>query len=152
MPKLKNKVPSYRLHKATGQAVVTLNGRDIYLGAHNSAESREAYQAALNEWLASHRQRPSSGLRERDATPADGLTINEIFLAHWEFVQEHCRKYGKRKRTHVFRIVLSHSRKAYSEAVYRQTRHEPSRLGEGQEAEEQEQGLVRQLCHHLGRR
>ena len=28
---------------------------------------------------------------------------------------------GKRHRTHVFRIVLSHSRKAYSEAVYRQT-------------------------------
>jgi transposase len=28
---------------------------------------------------------------------------------------------GKRRRTHVFRIVLSHSRKAYSEAVCRQT-------------------------------
>jgi len=28
---------------------------------------------------------------------------------------------GRRRRTHVFRIVLSHSRKAYSEAVYRQT-------------------------------
>jgi transposase len=28
---------------------------------------------------------------------------------------------GKRRRTHVFRIVLSHSRRAYSEAVYRQT-------------------------------
>ena len=28
---------------------------------------------------------------------------------------------GKRRRTHVFRIVLSHSRKAHSEAVYRQT-------------------------------
>lgn len=28
---------------------------------------------------------------------------------------------GKRRRTHVFRIVLSYSRKAYSEAVYRQT-------------------------------
>jgi len=28
---------------------------------------------------------------------------------------------GKRRRSHVFRIVLSHSRKAYSEAVYRQT-------------------------------
>lgn len=86
MPKLKNKVPSYRLHKATGQAVVTLNGHDIYLGARNSAESREAYQAALNEWLASHRQRPASGSRKRDPTPADGLTINEIFLAYWEFV------------------------------------------------------------------
>ena len=28
---------------------------------------------------------------------------------------------GRRRRTHVFRIVLSHSRKSYSEAVYRQT-------------------------------
>jgi len=31
---------------------------------------------------------------------------------------------GKRRRTHVFRIVLSHSRKGYSEAVYRQTSEE----------------------------
>jgi transposase len=28
---------------------------------------------------------------------------------------------GKRRKTHLFRIVLSHSRKAYSEVVYRQT-------------------------------
>ena len=32
-----------------------------------------------------------------------------------------CRPDGKRRRPHVFRIVLSHSRKAYSEVVYRQT-------------------------------
>ena len=31
---------------------------------------------------------------------------------------------GKRRRTHVFRIVLSHSRKGYSEVVYRQTTEE----------------------------
>jgi transposase len=31
---------------------------------------------------------------------------------------------GRRRRTHVFRIVLSHSRKGYSEAVYRQTTEE----------------------------
>ncbi len=31
---------------------------------------------------------------------------------------------SRRRRTHVFRIVLSHSRKAYSEAVYRQTTEE----------------------------
>jgi transposase len=31
---------------------------------------------------------------------------------------------GKRRRTHVFRIVLSYSRKGYSEAVYRQTTDE----------------------------
>jgi hypothetical protein len=31
---------------------------------------------------------------------------------------------GRRRRTHVFRVVLSHSRKGYSEAVYRQTSDE----------------------------
>ncbi len=31
---------------------------------------------------------------------------------------------GKRRRPHLFRIVLSHSRKAYSEVVYRQTTEE----------------------------
>ncbi len=31
------------------------------------------------------------------------------------------QKDGRRRRTHVLRVVLSHSRKAYSEAVYRQT-------------------------------
>ena len=36
-------VPSYRLHKASGQAVVTLCGRDLYLGPHGSPESRSKY-------------------------------------------------------------------------------------------------------------
>jgi transposase len=31
---------------------------------------------------------------------------------------------GKRQHTHVFRIVLRHSRKGYSEVVYRQTAEE----------------------------
>ena len=31
----------YRLHKRTGQAVVTIDGKDIYLGKHRSAASRE---------------------------------------------------------------------------------------------------------------
>jgi hypothetical protein len=34
MPKLVNRLPKYRKHKATGQAVVTLNGSDCYLGPH----------------------------------------------------------------------------------------------------------------------
>lgn len=38
---------------------------------------------------------------------------------------------GNRRRTHVFRIVLSHSRKAYSEAVRRQTTEEFIRCIEG---------------------
>jgi hypothetical protein len=32
MPKLTNAVAKYRKHKRSGQAIVTVNGRDFYLG------------------------------------------------------------------------------------------------------------------------
>ena len=32
MPKLNGRVPKYSLHRASGQAIVTLNGTDHYLG------------------------------------------------------------------------------------------------------------------------
>src|SRR5687767_11461572 len=47
------KPPSYRLHKPTGQAVVTLNGKDFYLGKHGTAESKAAYGRKIAEWNAS---------------------------------------------------------------------------------------------------
>jgi integrase len=47
--------PSYRLHKPTGQAVVTLSGRDHYLGRHGTIESRAEYDRLLSEWLAAGR-------------------------------------------------------------------------------------------------
>ena len=37
MPKLLTSAPRYRRHKSTGQAVVRLEGRDIYLGKHGSS-------------------------------------------------------------------------------------------------------------------
>ncbi len=52
----KSKVPDYRLHKATGLAVVTLNGKDCYLGKHGTPESRAEYDAKIAEWLACGRQ------------------------------------------------------------------------------------------------
>ncbi len=49
--------PSYRLHKASGQAVVTVRhfdgGRqDVYLGPHGSPESHQKYARLLAEWSA----------------------------------------------------------------------------------------------------
>ncbi len=52
-----SKNPSYRLHKASGQAVVTINDRDHYLGRYGSATSRPAYDRLIGEWLANGRQR-----------------------------------------------------------------------------------------------
>jgi len=53
MPEKRTKeIPSYRLHKARGLAVVTLNGRDVYLGPYGSVESKAAYDRTVAEWLA----------------------------------------------------------------------------------------------------
>ena len=39
--------PSYRLHKATGQARVTINGKTHYLGKYGTEESEQRYKQAL---------------------------------------------------------------------------------------------------------
>jgi len=44
------KDPTYRLHKATGQAVATFNGRDIYLGKHCGKQSEGYFNQLLTEF------------------------------------------------------------------------------------------------------
>ena len=46
MPCLTNSAPKYRRHRASGQAVVTLNGRDFYLGPNGTQASRREH-----DWL-----------------------------------------------------------------------------------------------------
>lgn len=51
MPRLVDALPKYRKHKASGQAVVTLNGRDCYLGPHGTSASKAFYDRLIAEWL-----------------------------------------------------------------------------------------------------
>lgn len=59
MPRLVHRVPSYMLHRPTGQARVRLGGRDFYLGPHGSPESRQEYDRVVAEWLSARRQPPT---------------------------------------------------------------------------------------------
>jgi hypothetical protein len=77
MPAQTSRVPSYRLHKPTGLAVVTIGGRDVYLGKHDSPESRAEYDRLIAEWLATGR-RPAVA---ESGAGAD-LTVNEMLLAY----------------------------------------------------------------------
>jgi hypothetical protein len=52
MPKLKFSLPSYRRHKFSGQAIVTLNGKDHYLRPWQSDTSKTEYKRLLAEWVA----------------------------------------------------------------------------------------------------
>ena len=51
MTRPRNQVPSYRRHKQSGQAIVTVNldgtRRDYLLGPYGSAESKQEYERIL---------------------------------------------------------------------------------------------------------
>jgi hypothetical protein len=77
---------AYRLHRRIGQAVVTINDCDLYLGKHGSADSREAYQRTIGEWKQRRRYRPDSNY------PA---TVVDLVIAYVEFATAYYRKDGR---------------------------------------------------------
>jgi integrase len=86
MPRPRNPVPTYRLHKQSGQAVTTLRlpdgGRkDVLLGVYDTDASKAEYQRVLAEW------RATAG---RAAAPS-GLSDNEVILAFWQHAGQHYR-------------------------------------------------------------
>ena len=67
MPRLFRTLPSHRKHRASGQAGVTLNGRDHYLGPHGTKASKLEYDRLVAEYLSSGRS-PSFGAPQHDVT------------------------------------------------------------------------------------
>lgn len=60
MPKLSSdRLPKYCRHKQSGQAVVYIEGRDVLLGAYNTAASREKFNQVIAEWIAADRTLPA---------------------------------------------------------------------------------------------
>ena len=75
--------PTYLLHKPTGQARVRVGGKDVYLGAHGSPESRARYDELVSDWFT----------RNGDAR-AFTLTVDEFCLLYLEHARQHYRKGG----------------------------------------------------------
>jgi hypothetical protein len=101
----KKSVPSYRRHKQSGQAVVTLsdgfgNRHDVLLGKHGARDSRVEYVRVLAEWEASGKLLPIT-------TVAD-ITIAELIDRSWPWVLEHYRHLGASPTTEVqeYKIAL----------------------------------------------
>lgn len=95
MPRLKNHLPKYRQHKASGQAIVTLNGADHYLGEFGSTTSRKEYDRVVADWLTTGRQVMHTKKNGNANSPADELTINQLFLVYWKHVENYYRKDGE---------------------------------------------------------
>lgn len=84
---MSTRVPGYRLHRPSGLAVVTIGGKDNYLGKFGSVESREEYGRLI---AANARGTPSV----EAATPVTGFSINEVVLAFLLHAEKHYVKRG----------------------------------------------------------
>lgn len=93
MPRSANYIPSLRVHNPSGQAVVTIDGRDVYLGRQGSPEAQERYDRVIGEWL--QRGRQSAGADAAAVVKADRavaaltavtetppISVNEVCLAY----------------------------------------------------------------------
>jgi integrase len=87
MPRLTKKLPSYRRHKRSGQAVVTLDGRDHYLGPFGSPASKAEYDRLIARWLA-----PGGARARAQARVAADPTVNELILAFWRRAEADYRR------------------------------------------------------------
>jgi integrase len=89
MPRLRSgRVPAYRRHKATGQAVVTLDGTDFYLGVFGSPPSHAEYNRLVGEWLANGRRLSDPG------QPVADRTVNEVAAEYLTFAEGYYVKDG----------------------------------------------------------
>ena len=90
------RIPKYRLHKGSGQALVQLDGRRIYLGKYDTPESHEAYNRVIAEWLAASRQ--NTPQKQRATAPGEQLTISELLLLYWRFAKGYYVRNGEPTR------------------------------------------------------
>jgi integrase len=89
MPARSQRIPAYRLHKPTGQAVVRLDGRDHYLGRHGTEQSREKYRRVIAEWLSGKGHAVTPGAPD----PADpGPSVNALILAFLDHADAYYRR------------------------------------------------------------
>ena len=84
------KVSSYRRHKQSGQAVVTLpdglgSRRDVLLGQYGTPESHAEYARVIAEWQAARGRVPARLITFRD------LTVNEVLVRFFDFADRHYR-------------------------------------------------------------
>ncbi len=82
MPRCIKHNPRYSRHKASGQAVVTIDGRDFYLGPWKSKASFDEYDRIIAEWLAAGRRFPASH---------NPLSIAELIERYWQYAKEYYR-------------------------------------------------------------
>jgi len=119
MPR-KPKVPSYCLHKASGRAVVRINGRDHYLGPYGTDESHAEYARLIDDWRVC-RQNSMSLAESASAIPNSSLTISEVLIKYRDFAKSYYSKDGEAgKEYYEMGLALRPLRQLYGNTLARE--------------------------------
>jgi len=89
------KVPKYSLHKGTGQAVVRIKGRAIYLGPHGSPKSNAAYAQVIADFLTGREIRSPRSVMPDDPEPRKTITLEQLITRYQKFTPTYYAKHGK---------------------------------------------------------
>lgn len=95
----KPRVPSLRLHKPSGKAVVTLSGRDIYCGTYGSPEAQQVYEEQLARWLANGRRLESA------TSKPQSITVGKLVCMYVDWATEHYA--GRRQHKNIVSRIRS---------------------------------------------
>jgi integrase len=80
------RVPSYRHHKGTGQAVVVIRRKSFYLGRYGTPESRQKYERIIGQYLAAGRDVPLK------SAPRAALSIRQLSAAYLDYCGTYYRR------------------------------------------------------------
>ena len=90
----RKRIPSYRLHKPTSQAIVVIEGHTHYLGKHGSPASREKYDQMINRLVA--RRKDEEQKREISQQNAPySWTVDQLAIAYREYAINYYKKNGQ---------------------------------------------------------
>jgi hypothetical protein len=104
MPTLNGCTPKYRRQRASSQGVVTIGGKDFYLGTRGTKSSKLEYDRVIAEWLA-------AGLQAALPEAGAGLTVSELCVCYCRFAERHYRKDGRpTSEVHLVKHALRHVR------------------------------------------
>ena len=116
----KTKVPSYCHHKASGRAVVRIDGRDHYLGPYGSDQSHAEYARLIVEWRVI-RQTATVKSRTVAVTTDPSSTVSEVLLKYRDFAREYYSRNGKPGKEYVeMRMALKPLRELYGHTLARE--------------------------------
>lgn len=102
------RVPSLRLHKASGQMIVVLSGKAVYCGKPDDPAVEQRYHQAVAEWLAAGK------FLAADPTT---IAIKELVARFWHYAEDYYRTETdfRNKELEQFRLAFRPLKELYAE-------------------------------------